>query len=211
MDAKNCPNCHAGIDPDHPQGLCPACLLKEGLKFEETRSRRLYCTACQRALGEDARFCAHCGATAPAPPTVEGDPVRTALETKLQSQYRVGRLLGRGGMGAVYLARDLTLDREVAIKVVKADSDSQELDDRFRREARTAARLAHPNIVPLHSFGEVAGMPYFVMGYVRGESLAARLRRDGKLPEDEARHVLAEIADALDHAHRQGVDRKSVV
>jgi predicted Ser/Thr protein kinase len=210
MDPKHCPKCHATIDADDPLGLCPACLLKEGLRFEETRARRVDCTSCQRTLGEDARFCANCGAAAPAPPTVLGDPVRTALETKLQSQYRVVRLLGRGGMGAVYLARDLTLDREVAVKVVKPDSVSQELDDRFRREARTAARLAHPNIVPLHAFGEVGGMPYFVMGYVRGESLAARLRRDGKLPEDEARRVLAEIADALDHAHRQGVVHRDI-
>ena len=113
-------------------------------------------------------------------------------------------------MGSVYLARDLTLDREVAIKVVKTDADPREVFDRFRREARTAARPSHPNIVPLHAFGEVEGMPYFVMGYVRGESLAARLRRDGKLPEDEGRRVLAEIADALDHAHRQGVAHRDV-
>jgi serine/threonine-protein kinase len=113
-------------------------------------------------------------------------------------------------MGAVYLARDLTLDREVAIKVIKTEADTEEVYDRFRREARTAAALSHPNIVPLHAFGEVEGMPYFVMGYVRGESLATRLRRDGRLPEDEARRILAEVADALDHAHRQGVVHRDV-
>jgi len=212
MDRKTCPSCGADIDADHPQGLCPACLLQEGLKTEKpTRGARLQCAACQSTLGEDARFCARCGAPAPvAPGTGEGDLVRTALETKLQGQYRVVRLLGRGGMGAVYLARDLTLDREVAIKVVKTDEGAREVYDRLRREAKTAARLSHPNIVPLHAFGEVEGMPYFVMGYVRGESLAGRLRRDGKLPEDEARRVLAEIADALDHAHRQGVVHRDV-
>jgi hypothetical protein len=178
MDRKTCPSCGAEIDPDHPQGLCPACLLQEGLK--------------------------------PDAPAVQGDPVRKALEAKLQGQYRLIRLLGRGGMGAVYLARDLTLDREVAIKVVKTDEGAREVYDRLRREAKTAARLSHPNIVPLHAFGEVEGMPYFVMGYVRGESLADRLRRDGKLPEDEGRRVLAEIADALDHAHRQGVVHRDV-
>jgi hypothetical protein len=113
-------------------------------------------------------------------------------------------------MGSVYLARDLTLDREVAIKVVKTEGGAPEVYDRFRREAKTAAKLSHPNIVQLHAFGELDGMPYFVMGYVRGESLAARLGRDGRLPEDEARRLLAEIADALDHAHRQGVVHRDV-
>ena len=204
MDTKNCPRCGASLGADAPQGLCPACLLKQGL---QTASR---CTSCQGRLPDDARFCAHCGAPARLPPSEAGDPVRAALEAKLLRQYRIVRLLGRGGMGAVYLARDLTLDREVAIKVVKTETDSREVYDRFRREAKTAARLSHPNVVPLHAFGEVESMPYFVMGYVRGESLETRLRREGKLSEDEARRVLAEIADALDHAHRQGVVHRDV-
>jgi serine/threonine protein kinase len=170
-----CPTCGNEIDPDDPQGLCPACLVKQGVRSEG-----------------------------------EGDPLRTALQTKLGGQYRVIRLLGRGGMGAVYLARDLSLDREVAIKVIKAASDERATHERFRREARTAARLSHPNIVPLYAFGEVEGMPYFVMGYVRGESLGDRLRRDGRIPEEDARRILAEIADGLDHAHRQGVVHRDV-
>jgi len=211
MERKTCPTCGAEIAADDPQGLCPACLLKQGLKPENpTRGPRLSCTACQSALGEDALFCSYCGTAVPVAPAAEGDPLRKALETKLLGQYRLVRLLGRGGMGSVYLARDLTLDREVAIKVVTTDADAREVFDRFRREARTAAGLSHPNIVPLHAFGEVEGMPYFVMGYVRGESLATRLRRDGKLAEDEGRRVLAEIADALDHAHRQGVVHRDV-
>jgi hypothetical protein len=204
MDPKTCPSCGAAIQADHPQGLCAACLLKEGLQSRQ-------CGACQGTLPEDARFCARCGTPAPlGAATPQPDRVRAALETKLQGQYRLVRLLGRGGMGAVYLARDLTLDREVAIKVIETDAGGPEVYDRFRREAKTAARLSDPNIVPLHAFGEVEGMPYFVMGYVRGESLAARLRRDGRLPEDEARRILAEIADALDHAHRQGVVHRDV-
>lgn len=170
-----CPGCGNEIDPDDPQGLCPVCLVKQGMRSE-----------------------------------AEGDPLRKALEAKLGGQYRLIRLLGRGGMGAVYLARDLSLDREVAIKVVRTASDERAMHERFRREARTAARLSHPNIVPLYAFGEVEGMPYFVMGYVRGEALADRLHRDGKIPEDEARRILAEIADGLDHAHRQGVVHRDV-
>ena len=210
MDPKPCPRCGAAIEADHPRGLCPACLLKEGLEPPASKPvARRHCAGCGNRLEEDARFCAQCGTGAPLA-AAEGDPVRTALEAKLKGQYRLVRLLGRGGMGAVYLARDLTLDREVAIKVVKTDADTAEVYDRLRREARTAAGLSHPNIVPLHAFGEVEGMPYFVMGYVRGESLAARLRRDGRLPEDEARRVMAEVADALDHAHRQGVVHRDV-
>ena len=206
MDMKTCPRCGAAIDPERAGGLCPACFLNEGL----TAVRRLQCHACQATLHDDMRFCGRCGVAVPAEPAAEGDTVRAALEAKLQAQYRIVRLLGRGGMGAVYLARDLALDREVAIKVVKTESSAREVHDRLKREARTAARLSHPNIVPLHAFGEVEGMPYFVMGYVRGESLAARLRRDTRLGEDDARRILADLAEALDHAHRQGVVHRDV-
>ena len=140
----------------------------------------------------------------------EIDPIRPALEAKLDGQYRIIRPLGRGGMGRVYLARDLTLEREVAIKVISTEDHSPELVERFRREAKTAAKLSHPNIVPLHAFGEIEGMPYFVMGYVRGESLADRLRRDSRVPEEDARRIFRDIADALDHAHRQGVVHRDV-
>jgi hypothetical protein len=211
MERKTCPSCGAVIEVERAGGLCPACLLKEGLEAEGTTAApRLRCHACQSTLVDDARFCGRCGTAVPTEPAAEGDTVRAALEAKLQAQYRIVRLLGRGGMGAVYLARDLALDREVAIKVVKTDSSGREIQDRLRREARTAAKLSHPNIVPLHAFGEVEGMPYFVMGYVRGEALAARLRRDGRLPEDEARRIVADLAEALDHAHRQGVVHRDV-
>jgi hypothetical protein len=122
----------------------------------------------------------------------------------------VGLWLG-GFLGAVYLAREETLYRLVAIKVIPPDAaEHAGSRERFRREARTAARLAHPNIVPLHAFGEVAGTMYFVMGYVRGESLGERLRREGKLKVEEARKILADVAAALDHAHRQGVVHRDV-
>jgi hypothetical protein len=139
------------------------------------------------------------------------DGVWAALEKGLGAQYRIVRLLGRGGMGAVYLARDETLQRLVAIKVLPpekgADADSRE---RFRREARTAARLSHPNVVPLHGFGEVDGLLYLVMGFVRGEPLAARMRREGAVPADDARRIVADVAEALDYAHRQGVVHRDV-
>ena len=170
------------------------------------------CTQCGAALGTDDPFCPKCGArqgTAGLPaPT---DPLRAALERALGVQYDVVRLLGRGGMGAVYLAREKALERAVAIKVlppeVAADADSRE---RFRREARTAAKLTHPNIVPLYTFGDTEGMLYFVMGFVKGESLGERMRREGKLPEEDVRRILAEVADALHYAHTQGVVHRDI-
>ena len=114
-------------------------------------------------------------------------------------------------MGSVYLAREKALERSVAIKILPpetaTDADSRE---RFRREARVAAKLTHPNIVPLHTFGDVEGMLYFVMGYVKGESLAERMRREGKLPEEDVRRILAEVADALHYAHKLGVVHRDI-
>ena len=172
----------------------------------------MICPACQQSNPDGARFCLGCGGTlAAANSVVPADPLRAALERAVGTQYEIVRLLGRGGMGAVYLAREMALERAVAIKVlppeVATDADSRE---RFRREARTAAKLTHPNIVPLHTFGEVEGMLYFVMGYVKGESLAERMRRERKLPEEDVRRILAELADALHYAHKQGVIHRDI-
>jgi hypothetical protein len=139
------------------------------------------------------------------------DATRASLEHGLGTQYRLLRLLGRGGMGAVYLARDEALERLVAIKVLRTElAPTADGRERFRREARTAAQLSHPNIVPLLSFGEVDGLMYLVMGYVQGEPLSARLRRDGRMEADEVRRVVADVAEALDYAHRNGVIHRDV-
>jgi hypothetical protein len=114
-------------------------------------------------------------------------------------------------MGTVVLARELALDRPVAIKVLGDDgSNREEKRERFRREARTAAKLSHPNIVPLYTFGEVGGELYFVMGFVEGESLAARLEREHALDPSDLRRIAADLADALDYAHRAGVVHRDV-
>jgi hypothetical protein len=164
------------------------------------------CRECGATLPADARFCLQCGARVSAPPDAPADPLRETLERAVGFQYRIERLLGRGGMGAVYLAHELALDRDVAIKVLPPEqAGTPQLRDRFRREARTAARLSHPNIVPLYTFGEVDGLMYFVMGYVSGESLAARLHREGRIASETARTLLGDLADALDYAHRHGI------
>ncbi len=137
--------------------------------------------------------------------------LQSALEAALGEQYEIVRPLGRGGMGAVYLARERTLERFVAIKVLRPDlAELHDGRERFRREARVAAQLSHPGILPLHAFGELGGIWYFVMGYVRGVSLAERLRVEGRLPPEEAHRILSELADALECAHRAGVVHRDI-
>jgi eukaryotic-like serine/threonine-protein kinase len=124
----------------------------------------------------------------------------------LGDNYQVVRELGKGGMGVVFLARDIALHRLVAIKVLKHDlASSEDHRERFRREARMTARLSHPNIIPVHTFVEVGEFVCIVMKYVHGESLAVRLRRDGPMNSSESRRLLSELATALDYAHREGV------
>src|SRR6478672_12203475 len=125
---------------------------------------------------------------------------------ELAHEFQIVRLLGRGAMGSVYLARDLALHRVVAIKVLRWDrAGSPDDTERFRREARTTGQLSHPSIVPLHSFGESPNLMYMVMRYVPGESLGARIRRLGKLSPEETRGILSELALTLEYAHREGI------
>src|SRR5687768_8770433 len=125
---------------------------------------------------------------------------------ELVHEFQIVRLLGRGAMGSVYLARDLALHRVVALKVLRWDLAASVDDcERFRREARTTGQLAHPSIVPLHSFGESPNLMYMVMRYVPGESLGARIRRLRRLEPDETRRILAELALTLEYAHREGI------
>ncbi|MBK5257646.1 MAG: serine/threonine protein kinase [Vicinamibacteria bacterium] len=162
-------------------------------------------------LSEGAKFCPECGSPALVIRPEPEDPIRAALHKALGQQYEIQRLLGRGGMGAVYLATEAALEREVAIKVLPPDRGAtKDSRDRFRREARTAAKLSHPNIVPLYTFGDVDGTLYFVMGYVKGESLAARLKRENRLPVEESRRIMIEIADALDYAHKLGIVHRDI-
>ena len=137
--------------------------------------------------------------------------LRATLESALGQQYEIIRPLGHGGMGTVYLARERALERFVAIKVLRPElAEAQEGRERFRREARVAAQLSHPGIVPLHTFGEVGGLWYFVMGYVRGVTLAERLRVERRLPSGDAQRMLVELADALECAHRSGVIHRDI-
>ena len=137
--------------------------------------------------------------------------VASRLADALAGSYEIEGEIGRGGMGIVYSARDVRLKRRVAIKVLPPElAFREEIRKRFLREAQTAARLSHPHIVPIHAVGEDEGLVYFVMGYVDGESLAARLRRRERLPAEEARRVMKETADALGLAHAMSVIHRDI-
>src|SRR5438876_2108312 len=136
----------------------------------------------------------------------------TRLTRALGTSYTLEGEIGRGGMGVVFNARDERLKRQVAVKVLPPDlAFREEIRLRFLREAETAARLSHPHIVPIHSVGEGPdGLVYFVMAYVDGESLGAKLKRRGQLPPDEARRIMLETADALGAAHAFGIIHRDV-
>lgn len=133
------------------------------------------------------------------------------VQRALAGQYSLQRELGRGGMGVVYLAREVELDRFVAIKVLPSTLALRaDMRDRFMREARASARLSHPNIVPIFRVGEQNGVAFFSMAYVDGESLGERLRSRGVLPPREVTRVLRDASWALAYAHAQGVVHRDV-
>lgn len=133
------------------------------------------------------------------------------LHRALAGQYDIERPLGAGGMGTVYLARDRTLERLVAIKVVSPElTTSSAIRDRFLQEARTVARLRHPNIVDVYSAGAAGGLLYFVMEYVPGETLRDRLDREQRVDGAEALTVLRDLARALAYAHERGIVHRDV-
>jgi serine/threonine-protein kinase len=132
------------------------------------------------------------------------------LSSALAGRYRLERELGRGGMATVYLAQDLRHDRRVALKVLHPELGLGTGPERFLHEIRITARLDHPHILPVHDSGEAAGLLWYTMPYVEGESLRDRLERAGPLPVEEALRLVRQAADALDCAHRHGVVHRDV-
>ena len=133
-----------------------------------------------------------------------------ALSAALADRYRIERELGAGGMATVYLAHDVRHDRDVAVKVLHADLGAALGAERFLAEIKTTAKLQHPHILPLLDSGEVAGLLFYVMPVVDGETLRARLERERQLPLDDALRIATEIASALDYAHRHGVIHRDI-
>jgi len=135
---------------------------------------------------------------------------RKRLERGLAGRYTIEQLLGEGGMAQVYLAEDLKHHRPVALKVLRPEVSAALGTERFLREIDVAAGLNHPNILALHDSGEAEGLLYFVMPYVEGESLRARLDREGRLPLAESLRIAEEIGSALDYAHERGLVHRDI-
>jgi eukaryotic-like serine/threonine-protein kinase len=132
------------------------------------------------------------------------------LAAALADRYQLDREVGAGGMATVYLAEDLKHHRRVALKVLHAELGAALGPERFLREIEISAQLHHPHILPLYDSGEAAGLLYYVMPYVEGESLRDRLAREKQLPLDDALAIAREVADALSYAHSHGVVHRDI-
>jgi serine/threonine-protein kinase len=147
----------------------------------------------------------------PTPDPRTFDETTRPFAEAISARYGVKRMIGRGGMGIVFLARDRRLERLVAIKTLPPQlAGDPALRERFLRETRTAGAMSHPNIVPIHGADEVDGHVFFVMSYVEGESLATRIRANGKLEPRVAARYLRDVASALAHAHRRGIIHRDI-
>ena len=175
----------------------------------------LECFRCHTPVPENSKFCLSCGAdisgAGGATSSRSIDVVRERLQRIVEGKYRIEKLLGKGGMGAVFLAHDMTLEREVAIKVLPPDvAQDEQVVRRFQQEAKTAAKLDHPNIIPIYRVESEGGLNYFVMKYISGTSLEDLLEKKVPLPVPEIQRILWEAACAIGHAHQRGVVHRDV-
>ena len=161
----------------------------------------------RRALESSIRMDYH----RPSSPSTALDRLFVDFQSAVAGRYSIERELGRGGMGVVYLAREVRLDRPVALKLLPPRLAAEPAPrERFLREARLAAKLSHPNIIPIYAVDEVANYVFFAMAYVEGETLTERVRNRGPLAPGDATRMLREVAWALAYAHAQGVIHRDV-
>ena len=178
-----CPNCQNPLPPEAPLGLCPECLIKAGFPG-----------GTEASVGTGRGF---------APPPVEEIG-------KLFPQLEILGFIGKGGMGAVYKARQPALGRLVALKVLPAAARGDPgFGERFNREARTLARLNHPNIVAVHDFGKRGEMAYLLMEFVEGTNLR-EIEQAGRLSSAQALAIVPQICDALQFAHSEGIVHRDI-
>jgi len=179
---RKCPQCGAALQADAPEGLCPACLLQRGFATESG---------------------------APSPQSSFVPPPVDEL-AKLFPQLEILECLGRGGMGAVYKARQPRLDRLVALKILAPEKQNDpQFAERFEREARVLAKLSHPNIVSVFEFGEVQGRFYLIMEYVDGLTLR-QVMQAGKISPAQALELVPKICDALQYAHEHDIVHRDI-
>ena len=186
-EPSKCTHCGAPLPPDSPEGLCPRCLIALNLATQTEIT----------------------GETGPAKPP-PAPPLPVSDVAKLFPQLEVIECLGRGGMGAVYKARQPRLDRFVALKILSPEKQgNQKFAERFEREARALAKLRHPNIVTVYDFGETHSNFYLLMEFVEGLTLR-QLLQNRKLSPPEALVIVPKICDALQYAHSQGIVHRDI-
>lgn len=174
------------------------------------------CLSCSREIPTTSAFCSFCGspnpeATPSSAPLTDNEALQARLQSALGPGFTVEQVLGEGGFAVVFAVLERKLSRRIAVKVLRSELvASRASKQRFVREAESVARLNHPHILPIFFVGENQGLVYFGMPLVEGESLEARLRRDGKLPEVEVARIGAEIADALSEAHGAGFVHRDI-
>jgi len=190
MNSPNtCPKCGASLPTDAPEGLCPACLMQGGFATDAT----IRMTPSQK----------------PSAPQPTPTPLPEEL-APLFPQLEIIELLGRGGMGTVYKARQPKLNRFVALKIISAEAGADpQFAERFQREAQALAKLNHPNIVSVFDFGESEGLFYFLMEFVDGANLRT-LIRSGEMKPEAALALIPAFCDALQYAHDEGVVHRDI-
>ena len=197
-EERRCTECEGKLPADAPQGLCPQCLMKLGLPTGADADR---------AAASDDQSDVPTNATPPAG-FVPPEPAELADQFP---QLEILELLGQGGMGAVYKARQKQLDRLVALKILPPQiGETEAFAERFTREAQSLAKLNHPRIVSIHDFGHTeAGLYYFIMEYVDGTDLR-RLIQAGQLSPAEALAIVPQVCEALQYAHEEGIVHRDI-
>jgi predicted Ser/Thr protein kinase len=186
-----CPNCGAQLSEDAPAGLCPKCLVQAGFESEKLSQPDL-------------------AATSPSPSSSGFEPPTVEELAQRFPQLEILQLLGKGGMGAVYKARQRGLDRLVAVKILPPEVGADPaFAERFMREARALAQLSHSNIVGVHDFGQAAGLYYFIMEYVDGVNLRQAILAGDMTPK-EVLAIVPQICDALQFAHDEGIVHRDI-
>ena len=184
----------------------------------------MFCSRCGEQVDTSSRFCTRCGqdltaltgagkagATAPLAAQPPQEDETAIVRDALKDEYELEKELGRGGMAVVYKARDKQLEREVAIKVLPFSlSFDAEFVERFQREARTAGKLEHPNIIPIYRVGRSGRVIYFVMKFIRGKPLTSVIETRGAVPVPEIKRLLIESARALGYAHKHGIVHRDI-
>ncbi|HWC74159.1 MAG TPA: serine/threonine-protein kinase, partial [Gemmatimonadales bacterium] len=180
----------------------------------------MYCSRCGTQNKDTAKFCDSCGLdlTATTPTGVRGTGPEAQdiseidlVRQELSEEYEILDELGRGGMAIVFKAKEKQLDREVAIKVLPFSlAFDREFVERFQREARTSAKLEHPNIIPIYRVGKSGRIIYFVMKFLRGKPLSSILGARGSLPPVEIRRILSEVSRALSYAHKKEIVHRDI-